>query len=265
MKQNLEAKGINQSYLSNFDMNFEDVETKHFWYIVRKKVIKYLLDTHIPKDKKDKSCVEIGCGSGSTLTLLNNYFEKVSGVEPYQSTFIKNQVNQFPISKQNAEDFFRFKSAEYDLVAAFDVLEHIEFDENILKIINNSLKPGGKLIITVPAMKILWSSFDIFDLHYRRYNRKELILKLESSGFKVERVSYFFLFLVPVVFAVRKMRDLLKKEPSSQNNEIIKPLNCYLNMLLIYLHEIELFILKVTDLPFGSSLVCVAKKQIIKL
>ena len=88
---------------------------------------------------------------------------------------------------------------------AFDVLEHIEDDNAILKTLRDALKPGGFLFVTVPADKRLWSAMDIYAEHKRRYSYKELREKIEGNGFKVIKMSYFMTFLYPLILLSRKL------------------------------------------------------------
>ncbi len=125
---------------------------------------------------------------------------------------------------------------------------------------HSALVPGGSLVITVPASKILWSSYDLFDKHWRRYERTDIQQKLEEAGFCISRISYLFMSLFPVIYLLRKFRDSLGLKPSEQNTDLIKMPPQLMNILLEGVFNIEIQLMKYVSIPIGSSLVCIARK-----
>ena len=97
-------------------------------------------------------------------------------------------------------------TSEFDVIGAFDVIEHIDDDETVLAQMHAALVPGGGIIITVPQHPWLWSAFDEFSGHRRRYTRRELVTKLTAAGFNVVRVTSFTSFLLPLLVAARRRR-----------------------------------------------------------
>jgi len=155
------------------------------------------------------------------------------------------------------------------LKCAFDVLEHIDDDEAVLKNVHGALKPGGTLFITVPADMRLWSAMDIYAEHKRRYSMKELRTKIEGNGFKVIKMSYFMTLLYPFILLSRKlsqgtnnindedMEKQFKKEVMSE----LQP-NVIINSLFFLIFSLEVPLINSFTLPFGSSLLCVAVKEL---
>lgn len=251
-------------YLSNLDDDFVKIENKHFWYTSRRKAVTTLLSrfTKLTSQREVARGIEIGCGTGGMQSTLSQFCQELIGVEPFENAarVASLRNSNFTIVQTEGERFLAEHPEEFELIAAFDVLEHLEDDIGMLRQMHSALVTGGCLVITVPASKILWSSFDLFDKHWRRYERTDLQQKLEEAGFFVSRISYLFMCLFPVVYMVRKIRDRLVLDPSKQNVDLIKMPPKLVNILLEVIFNIEIQIMKYVSLPIGSSLVCIASK-----
>ena len=105
-----------------------------------------------------------------------------------------------------------FKRNEYDLVALLDVLEHVPDDLGSLRAIHRRLKPGGALLLTVPANPWMWSAHDAAHHHFRRYTKKQLEELFLRSGLEIELLSYFNTLLYPLIAAARIAGKLLGRE-----------------------------------------------------
>ena len=92
---------------------------------------------------------------------------------------------------------------EFDVIGAFDVIEHIDEDEDVLREMYSAIKPGGGIILTVPQHDWLWSETDVYAHHKRRYSRKELRSKVERAGFRVEYMTSFVSVLLPALMISR--------------------------------------------------------------
>ena len=112
------------------------------------------------------------------------------------------------------------------------------------------------MIVTVPAYMFLWSYFDVINEHKRRYTRYELRSKLQAAGLTIEKISYFNCLLFPVVFAVRKLNNLLKRNDSSDIDMPSQSANFFLKMIF----GLEKYLLRFVNLPFGVSILAVVKK-----
>ena len=180
--------------------------------------------------------------------------------------FCKKRDSGYVYYQYNLAD--RLFIEEFDAICAFDVLEHIEDDTLIIKNIYDAMKGGGILMITVPADKRLWSAMDVFAEHKRRYSTQELQGKLEANGFKVIRMSYFMTFLYPVLllsrkFSFRQSRMSAERSAETIQQEGVNELqpNTILNSLFFIIFSAEVPLLSVLNFTFGSSLLCVAKKE----
>jgi SAM-dependent methyltransferase len=139
-----------------------------------------------------------------------------------------------------------------------DVLEHVEEEQALLEAIDASLRPGGTLLLTVPAYDWLWSGEDIVSEHKRRYTLPTLNAALQRAGFAAVKGSYFNSLLLPVVAAVIWGEKLLspRREPRSD----LRPLPGWINEPLRWVFSLEESILRRTTLPFGASILMVAAR-----
>ena len=144
----------------------------------------------------------------------------------------------------------------FDLITALDVIEHVDRDIDSLKAIRSHLVSDGKAVITVPAYMFLWSAFDDLNEHKRRYTLTELNTKLELAGFTVEKISYFNTLLFPIVFVVRMLNNVFKRDGAS---DVDMP-NWPLNFALEKIFGVEKYLLRFINLPFGVSILAVVKK-----
>ena len=153
----------------------------------------------------------------------------------------------------------KFKDKTFDVIIASDVLEHIREDENALKEIKRVLKDQGLCIITVPAYQFLWSEHDVALHHLRRYSKTELEQKVLSSKLDLAFLSYFYCLTFPMFVTFRKIKSILigsTQPPKSDTFHMPKPINWLLSIVM----KFEQSCLQVMRFPFGSSLVCVARK-----
>jgi 2-polyprenyl-3-methyl-5-hydroxy-6-metoxy-1,4-benzoquinol methylase len=252
-------------YLQNLDSAFHEIEEEHYWYTARRDaIIRLLTRAGFSMTKRASRCVEVGCGTGGMLSILSLFAESVEGVEPYEAAVrtARQRHLAFEVHHQDGIEFLHERLGQFDLIASFDVLEHIEDHEKMIEAMYGALAPGGCLVVTVPAHRMLWSSFDDFDHHYRRYSKAELSGVLGRAGFVVKRATYFYMSLFPAVFAVRKIRTLAGLPPIAQNRDVMVLPPRWVNWFIKKLLALEVLLIRYANLPFGSSLCCVARKEI---
>jgi SAM-dependent methyltransferase len=165
---------------------------------------------------------------------------------------------QLPVTHGDAQAM-PVADSSVDLVSALDVLEHLDDDIQALREFYRVLRPGGLLLITVPAYRFLWSEHDEALMHRRRYVASELHIKLTRSGFRVLKRSYaLFLTFFPIVF-YRLFRGLLPKNAlAPQASHVMLP--AFVNHLLTDLLKLEARISSMINLPWGTSIVALAEK-----
>jgi hypothetical protein len=142
------------------------------------------------------------------------------------------------------------------MIALFDVLEHIRQDEMSLRTLSSLLAPGGKIILTVPALQFLWSNHDIRHHHHRRYSERSLREVIDQAGLRVDYISYFNFFLLPVA-VMQRLASRLSSKPAALDAEPPK----LLNGLFTKIFASERALLGWMRLPIGLSLcaICSAK------
>jgi SAM-dependent methyltransferase len=178
------------------------MEQSSFWFRSRNDLIAWAVMEYF---SRAESLLEVGCGTGFVLAGLRHRFPSVHfvGGELFDAGLAvsRRRLPGIPLLQMDARHI-PF-AAEFDVVAAFDVLEHIDEDEEVIRQLRQATKPGGGVIITVPQHARLWSAVDDFSRHRRRYTRQELVHKLESAGLSVVRTTSFVTLLLPALLASR--------------------------------------------------------------
>jgi len=240
-------------------------ESTNFWFVSRNKIIQRLFKKHL--GKQPSKVLEIGCGTGYVLKGLEETFSnyELVGSEIHLEgiKFAKERLPNIDFIQLDATNM-PFEDL-YDAVGAFDVLEHIDEDELVMKQVHKSLKEGGLFFISVPQYQWMWSINDDIAYHKRRYSRKELKEKLSNSGFEVIYMSSFVFTLFPFMYFSRFFKP---KNVTEITNEIIikemneLQLNPILNAVFSFFMKIDVFLINLQiSLPFGGSLISVAIKR----
>lgn len=181
----------------SFDL-LPTVEDESFWFRARSRLIVWALRSACADLR---SFVEIGSGTGYVLRDVRSAFPgaRLVAAEPSLAGLdvTRTRVPDAELLQVDARTL-PFE-AEFDAAGAFDVLEHIDDDERVLAELRRTLRPGGKLLVTVPQHARLWAAADEFARHRRRYSRRELRSKLERAGFRVERTTSFVSLLLPAL------------------------------------------------------------------
>lgn len=241
-------------------------EERHFWFRSRAEFIIGRLK-HLGLLSKDHEVAEIGCGNGYTSSKLMNYYKHYCATEG-SSEALRNmqaRLNNLGIDTSlytlktidlSKEDL----GNKYDIVFAFDVLEHIPPDQLdiVLAKIYQSLKPEGNLVITVPAFMWLWTSIDDSAGHYQRFTRTSFAALATKHGFKINYSSYLFMAVLPFYIAQRYLLKLKHGAKAAEGHLEINPL---INTILYTLCQLDALIISILGrLPVGSSLFSVISK-----
>ena len=239
------------------------VEEDNFWFKSRNKVIQNLFSKYLGKAKQAK-VLEIGCGTGYVLTGLKNAFPSYSlmGSEIHLKgiEFAKKRLPEVEFIQLDATNI-PFKE-EYDAIGAFDVLEHIDEDVEVMKNVHQSLKKEGLFFISVPQYMFMWSKADDVAFHKRRYTRSEMKQKLESVGFEVKYLSSFVFTLFPLMYISRKLNGKDEKKEATEEDSYEFGISPFLNKTFSAFMKIDEFLIKNgAKLPFGGSVIAVARKK----
>lgn len=236
----------------------ECLEKFHWWFIYRQNILEFILKKYLSNLSKDAKIIDIGCGTGGNIQLLNKYYDNVTGfdnneiaIKYCQDKGLKNLV------RGELPDLNMIEDNSIDLILLFDVLEHVENDNFSLSVLKNKLKTGGYILLTVPAFSFLWSQHDEDFHHKRRYNLKQIKKMLESLSFKTIKSSYLYFLLFPLVLFMRLLKQIFKKYAKTDD---FKLNNVFINSFLIKLLSVETFLLNYINFPFGSSILILAEK-----
>lgn len=188
-----------------------ELDQRHWWYRARREILAALIRRTV-RLPEEAQLLEIGCGTGHNLAMLSE-FGHVDAVELDEEarTFAEQRLGRSVMSAPLPE-LAGVPDRHYDLVGAFDVIEHIDDDRAAIASIATRLKPGGKFFMTVPAHQWMWSAHDEVNHHKRRYSKRSLRRLIEGSPLKLERISYFNSLLFPVAVAERLSSKLRGKD-----------------------------------------------------
>lgn len=239
---------------------FAQLENSHFWFLSRRAIFFDVLD-RVLKGERDLQVLEIGCGAGGMMAPLQRY-GTVHGMDIDVEYLRYCKERGFSRVLAGSGHDLPFSDASFDLIALFDCLEHIPDEGRALHEIFRIVRPGGHVFFSVPAYEWLWSNNDDIAHHQRRYTKGRLRTALEGAGFQVLRASYFNALLLPLIIPsvlVQKLRGRFGLLPDGYNNTSV-PIPGPLNWLFTKLMSGERFAIRAADLPFGHSLIAVARR-----
>ena len=198
-------------------------DSTHWWYRARREILSDYLARYaaLPRDAR---ILEIGCGTGHNLPMLAR-FGAVEAIEidPAARAIASERLGR-PVGDAPLPALPGIERGAYDLVAVLDVVEHIEDDVAALAAMTTLLKPGGKILIAVPAHQWLWSAHDVVNHHHRRYSKRTLARAIADAGLKPARLTYFNSLLFPLAAAARVAGRLTGRD-DSDDSPPAKPLN----------------------------------------
>jgi SAM-dependent methyltransferase len=227
-------------------------DERHWWYRGRRKVVAELLRRKVPLPR-DARLLEIGCGTGHNLPMLGE-FGQVDALEidPIARGMAEKRLGRTVLSSP-LPAIEGVPDDTYDMVAALDVIEHIPDDTAALEGIARVLKPGGKLLMTVPAHQWMWSAHDVVNHHQRRYSRRDFKRLVDNSPLKLESIGYLNSLLFPVAMAQRLASKITGKEDAN-----LAPPAEPINQALERVFALERRVIGRIPLPPGLSLFAVA-------
>ena len=253
-----ELARLNDGFLPESFEGLARVEAEYFWFRARNVIILWALRKYVPEIR---SLLEVGCGTGFVLSAIAKMYPtvRVTGSEIYTSglEFATQRVPQAELVQMDARNL-PF-AEEFDVVAAFDVIEHIDEDELVLKNFYRAIKPGGTCIITVPQHQWLWSPVDEEACHKRRYHSSDLHEKIEAAGFRIVRSTSFVTLLLPLMLM---SRVTARRSGKSGGSEALQ-LNPILDKALEAVMRIEHLMIKWgASFPVGGSRLVVARREV---
>jgi SAM-dependent methyltransferase len=239
-------------------------EDSHWWFASRTRALIGLLDRELADTRL--RVLDVGCGAGNMIHHLSRY-----------GTVVGIDNNPVPLKVANRRGYdarladaerLPFDDGDFNLVTALDVVEHCDDDLQILRECHRVCSDDGLLAVTVPAYQWLWSSNDIINEHRRRYSRADLESKLAQAGFQSVRMTYNNFFIFPAAAGLILARRGAAKEPNlatpTSDQEAyqveMEPTSPPVNAVLAAVGRFEAALIRHIDLPFGTSLICIARK-----
>jgi SAM-dependent methyltransferase len=245
----------------DFARQYKDVEKWHWWFRGRRRILECILLSESIDGTYSKRILSIGCGPAEGLKWLVPFAGqegKVLGldIEPLHAEsvsqsveFVVGSVEQIPLM-----------AGSFDLVLALDVLEHLDNDSASFREVVRLVKPGGMLLLTVPALPSVWGGQDVVSEHRRRYTRSTLKRLFDEANLSGYRITYFNSLLFPLAAGLRWSRRAIGLGNRARSDfEDNKP--GVLNDILAWVFGLESHLINRSVMPIGLSLVATYKPQ----
>lgn len=252
-----ELATLSSGFRPEYFQQLSEVEAGNFWFVARNRLIAWAAGRYF---RQARNFCEIGCGTGYVLQGIASAFPgwSLSATEIYADGL------QFAAARVPRASFYQLDarripfSVEFDVIGAFDVLEHIEEDERVLQEMYRAIVPGGGMLITVPQHPFMWSQQDEHACHVRRYGETEIRRKIEAAGFRIEMMTSFVTLLFPLMYLARRRGRLPEAEYDLTAD---LRLNRFVNGTFSAAMNIERKLIETgARFPFGGSLLVVARK-----
>ena len=248
----------------------DEVEGSHWWFVGRRAILDSFLKGIVSKIGSPPyeggvdaalggrggslRILDVGCGTGANIEMLSTYGE-AEGVDVSDDALEFCRRKGLKVQKGLAETL-PYEDESFDLTTALDVVEHLDDDIAGLKEMFRVTKSGGYSLIFVPAFMWLWGVQDDISNHRIRYTKPQIVERLKTAGYEIERATYANLTFFAPIFAGRTIMKITGIKPESENNITVSALNGVFGKLF----GAERFWLRNLNLPFGVSIVVVAKK-----
>lgn len=232
-------------------------EDWYWWHRARRSIIEVLLRNAVTGT--ENRILDVGAGTGATSLALRR-FGTVLGIDMSPEAMQIARDRGLAVSRMDATAL-ALPDASFDVVVALDVLEHLEDDSACVRELVRVLRPGGVLLVTVPAYKWLWSSHDVANHHWRRYRRHSLRRILEVGGLDIEVCSYVMLSMLIPAAAYRLLERLPgRRKPDAEAEVRFTPVPPLINSMLAHVASWGGHLAGRVWLPFGLSIAAVGRK-----
>lgn len=231
-----------------------DDQLRSWWFAGKRLILDALLEGQIPAEAR---VLDVGAGQGLFTNHLAGSGRVVALDEWWDCLERNRRRGGCPVMGDAVQ--LPLCDDRFDYLFALDVLEHLPDDQIAIQEWARVLKPGGRIVINVPALDCLWSEHDVQMGHYRRYNRRTLRSVLERNGFVCERLTYSNSFLFPWAWLGFRLK---LHQGDDANPEAHVPVPRLLYAAIVETYRIEAAWMRKLDVPFGGSLVAIARKQL---
>ncbi len=234
------------------------VHRRHWWFQGRRKILRRLLAKLDPPLPPHARVLDVGCGTGANGVVLGEGGRFAVGLD----------ASTVPLGLEGTSDGYAHRlrgdagrlpvaDASFDMVVALDILEHLDDDQGAARELHRVCKPGGVLVVFVPALALLFGFQDEVALHRRRYGREQLRALIAGAGFGIERLTFFNTFLFPPILAARLLMNVRRPKELKSENEVGGPIT---NRILETIFSAEAPLVSRFNLPVGVSLACLARR-----
>ena len=226
----------------------------YWWYVARTDLLHAALSTFA---QGRTTVLDIGSADGPSASWLHDGTRHLASLDIDARGLSANGVCGSALS-------LPFADASFDMVSAFDVIEHCDPEAEALGEVARVLQPGGTFLMAVPAYQWAWTDFDVANGHFRRYTKRRAVAAVEAAGFRVERSTYAFTSVFPGFVAervARRLRDRQHRHSRPADVVDVPQVPRALHHVLMTLTKIDHAVLQRADLPFGSSVFLAATKR----
>jgi len=231
-----------------------ELDQHHWWFIARRRILDSLIK-RVVRPPQDARILEVGCGTGHNIPMLKEFGTVEASELDHSARTLANARHPGMVKEARLPDLSMFERNAYDLITLLDVLEHVPDDLASLRAIHRRLKPGGALLLTVPANPWMWSAHDAAHHHFRRYTRANLEDLFLRAGLEVQLLSYFNSLLFPLIAAARAVGKITQRESADDR----LPSDA-VNGALKRVFGLEAGLIGRVPMPFGVSLVAVVRR-----
>ncbi len=248
----------------NYYKEYFSLERNHWWFKVRAKIIIFLIDKSLASNSSNiKTVLNIGAATGKTSEILAKYGEVTSlEYDKECCEFVNENLPMKVINGSIVE--LPFADNSFDLVCAFDVIEHVEDDILALAEMKRVCKPNGLVTVTVPAFMLLWSHHDIVNQHFRRYTKNNLQQLFTSNNLTYSVATYYNSILFLPIFMFRLFTKIIPQKwirKGAGSDATLGSENGFVNKVMYQIFNIELTLLKGMKFPLGVSIFMSATKK----
>lgn len=232
------------------------VEDTHWWFVSRRAICERMIDRlYLPRGA---AILEPGCGTGGNFAMLSRRGKLYAMDSDETALRFAASRGTAELARGHLPDRIPFDDILFDLVVMTDVLEHLDDEAGSLRAIRARLKPGGWLLLTVPAMQWLWSEHDVTHHHRRRYRASQLRTRVTDGGFTVDYLSYFNFILFPVIAGVRMLQRIASSNGRDGQHDLKLP-SPVVNAVLARVFSSERYVIPAVRMPVGVSLLLLAR------
>jgi len=237
------------------------LEDTYWWFVGRRHLVRDLVARRAPE--QPRLILDAGCGTGGTLSHLRGMGE-LWGCDVAPEALQECRERGFENLNACPVQTLDFPDDRFDVVVSCDVIEHVAEDDEAMREMARVLRPGGILVLTVPAHRWLWTAHDEALDHLRRYESAGLRELIEGAGLKIELYSKAVAIAMPAILGAVAYRRLLRAfsggEGRRSEQTALFELPSPLNQMLIWMLDVEAWLMRYISLPIGASLVVVARK-----